>query len=189
MTSNYKDLIPIDVDSNGADVAEAISREAKRPTTIQTRAYKPCATDAGVEGNLLCKCKKYGQTYPEDSKYGTENLKGTSAFHAKSSKGSSSSSNPTFSNALVSSNVEPQSDSFMHDFDQYSSNEFESVSKFELEMYLEENKLPRVTDRYSLLLKNPCDIMTIPLSTIHMSLRLALVVEYLMLVTALQSQI
>jgi len=40
--------MPIDVDSNGADVAEANSREAKRPTAIQTRAHKPCATDAGV---------------------------------------------------------------------------------------------------------------------------------------------
>ncbi|KAJ8442364.1 hypothetical protein Cgig2_018620 [Carnegiea gigantea] len=40
--------MPIDVNSNGEDVAEVNSREAKRPTTIQTGAYKPRATDAGV---------------------------------------------------------------------------------------------------------------------------------------------
>ena len=48
MASHYQDSLPIDVNSNGEDVAEVNSREAKRPTTIQTRVYKPHATDAGV---------------------------------------------------------------------------------------------------------------------------------------------
>jgi len=86
--------------SNGEDVAEVNSREAKRPITIQIGEYKHRATNAGVgkppkhqrkltstvwehykflpldeEGNLFCKCKKYGQTYPRDSKYRTGNLK------------------------------------------------------------------------------------------------------------------
>ncbi|KAJ8424487.1 hypothetical protein Cgig2_000526 [Carnegiea gigantea] len=48
MTSNYEDLVPIDVDSNGEDVAEVNSKEANRPTTIRTWAYKPQATAGGV---------------------------------------------------------------------------------------------------------------------------------------------
>lgn len=64
------------------------------------------------------------------------------------------------------------------DFDEYSSNKFELVSKSELEMYLEENKLPRVEvfdvlgywkmnqDRYPFLSTMARDILTIPLSTV-----------------------
>ncbi|KAJ8433164.1 LOW QUALITY PROTEIN: hypothetical protein Cgig2_007128 [Carnegiea gigantea] len=98
MTLNYEDSVPIDVDSNGEDVAEVDSKEANRLTTI--RIGKPQATTDGVgkppkcqrkltssvwehyeflppdkEGNLFCKCKKCGQTYPGDSRYETDNLK------------------------------------------------------------------------------------------------------------------
>ena len=38
MASHYEDLMPIDVNSNGQDVAKVNSREAKKPTTIQTGA-------------------------------------------------------------------------------------------------------------------------------------------------------
>ncbi|KAJ8420648.1 hypothetical protein Cgig2_027321 [Carnegiea gigantea] len=41
MASNYEDSVPIDIDSNGEDVAEVDSKEAHRSTTIQIRAYKP----------------------------------------------------------------------------------------------------------------------------------------------------
>jgi len=100
MTSNYEDSVPIDVDSNGEEIVEVDSRIAKRPVTTRTGVYKPTSTDGGVgkplkcqrkltsivwdhyesllsdeEGNLLCKCKKCGQIYPGDSRYGTENLK------------------------------------------------------------------------------------------------------------------
>ncbi|KAJ8445660.1 hypothetical protein Cgig2_007136 [Carnegiea gigantea] len=39
MTSNYDDLVPIDVDSNGEEIAEVDSRQARRPTTAQTNCY------------------------------------------------------------------------------------------------------------------------------------------------------
>ena len=87
--------MPIDVDSNGEEeVAE--SRDARKTTTVQTGAYKPVADgkppkrqrkltstvwehyqflEPDKDGNLFCKCKKCGQAYPGDSKYGTENLK------------------------------------------------------------------------------------------------------------------
>lgn len=80
-------------------MAEVNSEKANRPTTIRIGAYKPQATVGGVgkspkrqrkltssvweyyeflpldkEGNLFCKCKKCGQTYPGDSRYGTGNL-------------------------------------------------------------------------------------------------------------------
>ena len=48
MVLHYEDSMPIDVNSNGEDVAKVNSREAKRPTTIQTGAYKPRATGAAV---------------------------------------------------------------------------------------------------------------------------------------------
>ncbi|KAJ8430813.1 hypothetical protein Cgig2_006562 [Carnegiea gigantea] len=81
-------------------VAEVDSKEANRPTTIQIGVYKAQATADGIgkppkcqrkltstvwehyeflppdkEGNLFCKCKKSAQTYPGDSRYGTDNLK------------------------------------------------------------------------------------------------------------------
>ena len=98
MASNYEDSIPIDVDSNGEEVAEVNSYEPKRAATTQIGMYKPSSSAGGVgkppkcqrkltstvwehyefvppdeEGNLFCKCKNYGQTYPGDSSYGTEN--------------------------------------------------------------------------------------------------------------------
>ncbi|KAJ8440912.1 hypothetical protein Cgig2_022768 [Carnegiea gigantea] len=42
MGSNYDD-VPIDVDSNGEEIAEVDSRQAQRPTTAQTGSYKPHA--------------------------------------------------------------------------------------------------------------------------------------------------
>ena len=96
MESNYDD-VPIDVDSNGEEIAEVDSRQAQRPTATQTGSYKPHAAvgkppkrhrkltstvwehyeflPPDEEGNLFCKCKKCGQLYPGDSKYGTRNLK------------------------------------------------------------------------------------------------------------------
>ena len=99
MTSNYNDFAPIDVDSNGEEVAEVNNGKTKRLTTVQTGAYKPIvATGVGMalkhqkkltstiwdhheflppyeEGNSFCKCKTCGQTYPVDSIYGIGNLK------------------------------------------------------------------------------------------------------------------
>jgi len=72
------------------------SKNAKKATTLRTGAYKPAAygktckcrrkltiivwknytfLEPNEEGNLWCKCKKYGQVYSGDSKYGTGNLK------------------------------------------------------------------------------------------------------------------
>lgn len=48
MASNYEDSVPIDVDSNGEDVAEVNSKEANRPTTIRMGAYKPQVIADGV---------------------------------------------------------------------------------------------------------------------------------------------
>ncbi|KAJ8424175.1 hypothetical protein Cgig2_015909 [Carnegiea gigantea] len=48
MGSNYDD-VPIDVDSNGEEIVEVDSRQAKRPTTAQTGSYKPHA--AGSKGS------------------------------------------------------------------------------------------------------------------------------------------
>ena len=100
MASNYEDSIPIDVDSNGEEVVEVDSRDPKKAATTQIGVYKPTSSAGGVgkppkrqrkltstvwehyeflppdaEGNLLCRCKHCGQTYPGDSSYGTENLK------------------------------------------------------------------------------------------------------------------
>lgn len=95
MASVEDNVMPIDVDSNGEEeVAE--SRDARKTTTVQTGAHKPVADgkppkcqrkltstvwehyqflEPDEDGNLFCKCKKCGQVYPGDSKYGIENLK------------------------------------------------------------------------------------------------------------------
>ena len=57
MASNYEDSVPIDVDSNGEDVAEVDSKEANRPTTIRIGAYKPQATAGGVGKPPKCQRK------------------------------------------------------------------------------------------------------------------------------------
>jgi len=100
MASNFEDSIPIDVDSNGEEVVEVDSRDPKKAATAQIGVYKPTSSAGGVgkppkrqrkltsnvwehyeflppdgEGNLLCRCKHCGQTYPGDSSYGTGNLK------------------------------------------------------------------------------------------------------------------
>jgi len=48
MASNYEDSPPIDVDSNGEEVAEVYSRVAKRSATTRTGAYKLSSTVCGV---------------------------------------------------------------------------------------------------------------------------------------------
>ena len=100
MASNCEDLTPIDVDSNGGEVAEVDNRDLKRDVTTRTGVYKPRSFAGGIgkppkrqrkltstvwehyeflppdgEGNLLCRCKHCGQTYPGDSSYRTGNLK------------------------------------------------------------------------------------------------------------------
>ena len=57
--------------------------------------------------------KVYGDSYDSELSLLKEKLFALYGGYTKNSKGSSSSSNPTFSNAQVSSNVETQSDSFM----------------------------------------------------------------------------
>jgi len=100
MASKDCNSVHIDVDSNGEEVnvaeVEVDSRHARKTTTLRTDSYKPLAggkppkgqrkltssvwqhyefLEPDVDGNLFCKCKKCGQMYPGDSKYGTGNLK------------------------------------------------------------------------------------------------------------------
>ena len=84
---------PIEIDSNAEEVD---SKNAKKATTLRTGTYKSAACgktykrqrkltstvrenytflEPDKEGNLWCKCKKCGQVYSGDSKYGTGNLK------------------------------------------------------------------------------------------------------------------
>jgi len=44
MASKYEDSTPIDVDSNGEEVAEVDNREPKRVVTTRTGAYKPSSS-------------------------------------------------------------------------------------------------------------------------------------------------
>jgi len=84
---------PIEIDSGAEEVN---SRDPKRTPILRTGAYKPVTCgkthkrqrkltstirenftfiEPDEEGNLWCKCKKCGQVYSGDSKYGTGNLK------------------------------------------------------------------------------------------------------------------
>ena len=88
--------VPIDVESNGEEVAGIDSRQAKKATAIPTSLYKPTTDGKSLkrqrrltsnvwkhydflepdeDGNLFVKCKKCGQLYPGESKHGTGNLK------------------------------------------------------------------------------------------------------------------
>jgi len=92
--------VPIDVESNGEEVAEIDSRQAKKATTIHTGLYKLVADgkpfkrqrkltstvwehydflEPDRDGNLFVKYKKCGQLYPRESKHGIGNKK---AFRA-----------------------------------------------------------------------------------------------------------
>ena len=100
MASKDCNSVPIDVDSNGEEVnvaeVEVDSRHARKTATLRIGSYKPLADgkppkcqrklnssmwehyeflELDVDGNLFCKCKKCGQMYPGDCKYGTGNLK------------------------------------------------------------------------------------------------------------------
>ena len=48
MASNCEDLTPIDVDSNGGEVAEVDNRDPKRAATTRTGVYKPCSSAGGI---------------------------------------------------------------------------------------------------------------------------------------------
>ena len=84
---------PIEIDTGAEEVN---GRDSKRTTSLRSVAYKPAACgkthkrqrkltstvcenftlmEPDQDGNLWCKCKKCGQVYSDDSKYGTENLK------------------------------------------------------------------------------------------------------------------
>ncbi|KAJ8428330.1 hypothetical protein Cgig2_002683 [Carnegiea gigantea] len=98
MATMEDDYVPIEMDSNGdEEVAEIDSMHVQKKTnTIQAGTYKPVVDGKPLkcqrkltsnfwehyeflrpskDGNLFCKCKKYGQVYPGDSKNGTGNLK------------------------------------------------------------------------------------------------------------------
>ena len=100
MVSKYCNWVSIDVDSNGEEVnvieVEIDSRHAKKTTTLKTGSYKPLASgkppkcqrkltlitwehyeflEPDGDSDLFYKCKKCGQMYYGDNKYGTVNLK------------------------------------------------------------------------------------------------------------------
>jgi len=54
----------------------AISKPPKRQRKLTSTVWEHYEfLPPDEEGNLFCKCKKCGQIYPGDSKYGTGNLK------------------------------------------------------------------------------------------------------------------
>ena len=57
MASNYDDSIPIDVYSNGENIAEVDSREAHRPTMVRTGVYKSYNMAGGVGNPPKCQRK------------------------------------------------------------------------------------------------------------------------------------